>query len=173
MLSLTRPIHSSLVCYVDPKGDARTNAFIAEQLAQAVTTQECLDFTCCDIVGQPCRRNVWACPNWLVDELLANRIRLSLGFDLYVKDINSDDPPHFALSLEDGQKPEEALRAALDSMAIQLPSPFDLGEVPLKPSDFAILLPSTRARSQTPPSDSMRHSQPGVPPRYRRDRRKW
>lgn len=172
MLILTRPVHNSLVCYVDPKGDTKTNAFIAEQLAQTVTTQECLDFVCCDIVGQPCRRNVWACPNWLVDELLANRARLSLGFDLYAKDINSDNPPHFALSLEDGQKPEEALRVVLDSMAIQPPSPFDLSEVPLEPSDFAILLPSTRARPQSPSSGSMRHSTPGVPPHARR-KRKW
>ena len=172
MLILTRPVHSSLVCYVDPKGDAKTNAFIAEQLAQAVNTQECFDFACCDIVGQPCRRNVWACPNWLVDELLANRVRLSLGFDLYVRKVDDDGPPHFALSLEDGQSPEEALRAVLDGMALQLPSPFDPSEVQLKPSDFTILLPSTRAPSQSPPSGSMRRSTPGVPPHARR-KRKW
>ena len=112
MLILTRPVDSSLVCYVDPKGNARTNAFIAEQLAQAVTTHECLDFACYDVAGQLCRRNVWICPNWLVDELLANRVGLRLDFDLYVKDINNEGSPTFALSLEDSQKPEEARRAA-------------------------------------------------------------
>lgn len=70
MLILVRPVHASLECFVDPKGDAKTNSFIASQLAQQVATEECISFACRDITGQVVSRNVWACPNWLVDEEL-------------------------------------------------------------------------------------------------------
>ncbi len=174
MIILTRPVHVSLRCFVDPKGDINTNSFIASQLAQQVTTDECLDFACIDILGNPYRRNVWSCPNWLVDELLANRCTLKLNFDLYVREKLSDEPPHFALSLEEGQKPEDALRAILDDIAIQVPCAFDLSKISLAPSDFAFLLPSTKpSASRTSESDSARRSTPGLPPRYRRDKRKW
>lgn len=174
MLILTRPVHSSLRCFVDPKGDVNTNRFIADQLAQRVTTEECTDFACRDIVGEPCHRNVWSCPNWLVDELLTNRRTSRLNFDLYVREQQSSEPPHFAVSIEDGQSPEDALRAVLDDIAIQvLPGNFSLTEAPLKPGDFAILIPSTRPSHHGSSPRSMRHSQPGVPPRWRRDRRKW
>lgn len=173
MLILVRPVHDSLECFVDPKGDVKTNRFIAEQLDQLVATEECISFGCRDIAGRVVSRNVWACPNWLVDELLVNRQAQNLAFDLYVRKKHSDEPPHFAVSLEDGQTPEAALRAVLDGLAIQVSCAFDLGEVVLAPEDFTFLLPSTKNPVRPPASGGMSRSQPGVPPFQRRDRRKW
>ncbi len=169
---LNRPIHARLQCFIDPKGDVNTNGFIASQLSQGVSTDECFDFACHDILDNVCHRNVWCCPSWLADELLANRNSLKLNFDLYVREAGSSVPPHLALCLENGQSPEEGLRAILDSLALQVSCDFNVSGLPLSAGDFTFLLPTSRP-PLAPPSSSMRSNPPRVPSHPRRDRRKW